>query len=227
MKKVLIVEDDQIVANIYRNKFAVDGFQVEVALDGHAGLELVRQFRPDAIILDLMLPRMSGVDFMKHVRAQPDFHSVPIIVFSNTYLTNMVQEAWKAGATKCLSKANCTPRQVIEVVRGTIGSANLEAGVAANTGSSPAGTAFAAAPATRSSNVATVNLPASASAAQGDADAEFTADLRKSFIESLPATLATLRALLKGLIKADSEMARLKQVHELYRRIHALTGNAG
>jgi len=60
-----------------------------------------------------------------------------------------------------------------------------------------------------------------------DADAEFQADLRKSFIEGLPATLATLRALLQGLIKAESEMVRLKQVHELYRRIHALTGNAG
>jgi CheY-like chemotaxis protein len=67
----------------------------------------------------------------------------------------------------------------------------------------------------------------SATASSGDTDAEFTADLRRTFIESLPATLVTLRALLKGLIKADSEMARLKQVHELYRRIHALTGNAG
>ena len=45
---------------------------------------------------------------------------MPVIVFSNTYLTNMVQEAWKAGATKCLSKANCTPKQVIEVVRSAL-----------------------------------------------------------------------------------------------------------
>src|SRR5215471_8416968 len=120
MKKVLIVEDDQIVANIYRNKFAVDGFQVEVAPDGYTGLELAHEFRPDAIILDLMLPRMSGVDFMKQIRAHPDFRQLPVIVFSNTYLSNMVQEAWKAGATKCLSKANCTPKQVIEVVRSTL-----------------------------------------------------------------------------------------------------------
>src|SRR5438132_2885683 len=120
MKKILIVEDDQIVANIYRNKFSVDGFQVEIALDGQLGLEMVRSFRPDAVILDLMLPNMTGVELMKKIRLEQDFQQLPVIVFSNTYLTNMVQEAWKAGATKCLSKANCTPKQVIDVVRNAI-----------------------------------------------------------------------------------------------------------
>src|SRR6266850_6390004 len=120
MKKILIVEDDQIVANIYRNKFSVDGFQVEIALDGQLGLELVHSFRPDAVILDLMLPKMTGVELMKKIRLEEDFQHLPVIVFSNTYLTNMVQEAWKAGATKCLSKANCTPKQVLEVLRNAI-----------------------------------------------------------------------------------------------------------
>ena len=61
-----------------------------------------------------------GVELMKKLRSEPDFQKLPVIVFSNTYLTNMVQEAWKAGATKCLSKANCTPKQVIEVVRSAL-----------------------------------------------------------------------------------------------------------
>src|SRR6185369_12544005 len=119
-KKILIVEDDQIVANIYRNKFSVEGYDVEVALDGQSGMEMLKSFRPDAVVLDLMLPKMTGVDFMKQIRAQSDFQQLPVIVFSNTYLTNLVQEAWKAGATKCLSKANCTPKQVMEVLRATI-----------------------------------------------------------------------------------------------------------
>jgi len=121
MKKILIVEDDQIVANIYRNKFTVEGYKVEVATDGMVGIDLVSSFRPDAVILDLMLPSLTGVEFVKRVRANPDTQNLPVIVFSNTYLTNMVQEAWKAGATKCLSKANCTPKQVIEVLRSTLG----------------------------------------------------------------------------------------------------------
>src|SRR5437667_9903335 len=103
MKKILIIEDDQIVANIYRNKFSVEGYTVEIAHDGHAGLETIRSFRPDAVILDLMLPKLTGVELMKKVRSESEFQKLPIIVFSNTYLTNMVQEAWKAGATKCLS----------------------------------------------------------------------------------------------------------------------------
>src|SRR5437867_5987257 len=120
MKKILIIEDDQIVANIYRNKFSIEGYTVEIAHDGHAGLETIKSFKPDAVILDLMLPKITGVELMKKVRAETEFQKLPIIVFSNTYLTNMVQEAWKAGATKCLSKANCTPKQVIEVVRSTL-----------------------------------------------------------------------------------------------------------
>src|SRR5437588_8829337 len=120
MKKILIVEDDQIVANIYRNKFSVEGFQVEIALDGEAGMEMLRSFRPDAVILDLMLPRLTGVELMKKIRAEPDCQQLPVVVFSNTYLTNMVQEAWKAGAPKCLSKANCTPKQVMTVVKNAL-----------------------------------------------------------------------------------------------------------
>jgi DNA-binding response OmpR family regulator len=121
MKKILIVEDDKVVANIYRNKLSHEGFKVEVALDGMVGLDLVSSFCPDAVILDLMLPSLTGVEFVKRVRANSATHELPVIVFSNTYLTNMVQEAWKAGATKCLSKANCTPKQVIEVLRNALG----------------------------------------------------------------------------------------------------------
>src|SRR5580698_103553 len=120
MKKVLIIEDDQLVANIYSNKFSVDHFQVETAMDGAAGFDLIGTFHPDVVILDLMLPKVSGLDLLKKIRSQPGLEKLPIIVFSNTYLSNMVQEAWKAGATKCLSKANCTPKQVIEVVRGLV-----------------------------------------------------------------------------------------------------------
>ena len=89
----------------------------------------MRTFQPDIILLDLMLPKMSGVDFIIHVRSEADFAKLPIIVFSNTYLTNMIQEAWKAGANKCLSKTNCTPRDVLEVVRQTIGASGAVAAI--------------------------------------------------------------------------------------------------
>src|SRR5260221_1862987 len=138
MKKILIIEDDQLVANIYRNKFSMEGFMVEVALDGESGLELVNTFRPAIVILDLMLPKVTGLDLLKKIRSQPAFKHLPIIVFSNTYLSNMVQEAWKAGATKCLSNANCTPKQVIEVVRNAITATATAAALAESQASEPA-----------------------------------------------------------------------------------------
>jgi CheY-like chemotaxis protein len=184
-----------------------------------AGLEMVHSFRPDAVILDLMLPKMTGVELMKKIRSEPDFQQLPVIVFSNTYLTNMVQEAWKAGATKCLSKANCTPKQVIEVVRSAL-SPN---GVPAAPPPSPVEAHEPARPLHAPSQPA----PASDRGATRDPDAEFQADLCASFIEGLPATLATVRMLLQELFKAENEIARLKPLHELYRRIHAVTGNAG
>lgn len=210
MKKILIIEDDQIVANIYRNKFSVEGYNVEIAHDGHTGVETIRSFRPDAVILDLMLPKITGVEVMKQVRAEPDFQKLPIIVFSNTYLSNMVQEAWKAGATKCLSKANCTPKQLIDVVRSTLSTPNAASAAEAAGGSTAETTA--------------AQKPASSPAR--NEDAQFQADLRKTFIEGLPSTLAGLRTLLLGMSKGD-QFARSKQVHEMYRRIHGITSNAG
>jgi CheY-like chemotaxis protein len=193
---------------------------VEIARDGAAGLEMVHQFRPDAAILDLMLPKMTGVEIIKRLRADPDFARLPLIVFSNTYLTNMVQEAWKAGATKCLSKACCTPKQVMDVVRSLLaGNA-----VATNASAPPPNLAGASVP---SQPAAPPPTPAVGCANSKDQDAEFQAELRQDFIESLPSTIVVLRALLQGLTKAEGEAGRLKQLHELYRRIHSVAGNAG
>jgi DNA-binding response OmpR family regulator len=208
MKKILIIEDDQIVANVYRNKLAVEGYRAESAADGETGLKVMRTFKPDAIVLDLMLPGISGIDVIKQVRSETEFSKLPIIVFSNTYLTNLIQEAWKAGATKCISKSNCSPKEVLDVVRHTIG----------ESGSMPKINPPAAATPTPAAK--TIEMGA-------ETDSAFQADLRDAFIDSLPATLISLRAALQTLIKADNEMTRLKEIYELYRRIHALNGNAG
>jgi len=201
MKKILIIEDDQIVANVYRNKLNVEGYQTEIAADGETGLKIMRTFKPDLIVLDLMLPKMSGVDVIRSVRSEADFSKLPIVVFSNTYLTNMIQQAWKAGANKCLSKASCSPGEILDVVHNTIG---------------PSGV-MTSRPATDGDAKKKID-PA--------ADIAFQADLRKSFVESLPLTLVTLRGGLQSLIKAEDEVNRLKNIYELYRRIHALNGNA-
>jgi DNA-binding response OmpR family regulator len=212
--KILIIEDDQLVANIYRNKFALEGFTAETASDGDVGLELVQSFRPDAILLDLVLPRMTGLEVMRKVRAQKEFQELPVIVISNTYLTNMVQEAWKAGATKCLSKASCTPKQVIEAVRSTL---KMNGATTVTYPKAQTGATRTAGPQPKAQT-----LEASA-----EADAEFQADLRRDFVNSLPGILSSFRTVLQGLIKAENEAARFKQIQELFRRSHSLASNAG
>jgi DNA-binding response OmpR family regulator len=206
MKKILIIEDDQIVANVYRNKFAVEGYRTEAAHDGESGLQLMRTFQPDAIVLDLMLPKMSGVEVIKEIRSDAEFSKVPIIVFSNMYLTNLVQDAWKAGATKCVSKINCSPKEFLDLVRHTIGKSGAFLQVHQKTEDAPK---------------TKPDSPA------GESYAAFQADLRKQFINDLPATLTTLRAGLQKLIKSDTQVTRLKQIHELCRCVHAVNGNAG
>jgi CheY-like chemotaxis protein len=207
MKKILIIEDDQIVANVYRNKLVVDGYQTEIAQDGEIGLKLLRSFRPDAIVLDLILPQMSGVEVIKVIRGDQAFAKLPIIVLSNTYLTNLIRDAWQAGATKCVSKINCSPKALVEMMHSTIG----DSGAIKQPPRKTEGPA-AAAP---------------AAAARGrDSEATFQDNLRKTFVANLPATLADLRASLQGLTKADTETGRLKQIHELYRRIHTINGVA-
>ena len=218
MRKILIVEDDQLVAHTYGNRFSREGFQVKIAADGKVGLELVHSFRPDAVILDLMLPRLTGVELTRRIRAEAGLKQLPVIVFSNAYLTSMMQEALKAGATTCLSKATSMPKQVVELVRSML---PPEAPPIAN----PQAMVDAAAPA-RQSPVRAPVAAASDTATSGDPDAVFQAALRKSFIEGLPAALTTLRTSLQGVIKAESEPARLAQIRELDRRINALTGNA-
>jgi DNA-binding response OmpR family regulator len=208
MKKILIIEDDQIVGNVYRNKLAVEGYSIEVALDGETGLKVMRTFKPQLILLDLMLPGISGVDVIKEVRGEEEFSKTPIIIFSNTYLTNLIQEAWRAGANKCLSKSSCTPKDVIDIVRNSIG----ESGAMTQT--------------QRPQSAAEVAATSKPTELAKENDAEFQADLRKAFIENLPATLYSLRTVLQALVKAENEMARLKQVYELYRQVHALNGNA-
>ncbi len=210
--KILIIEDDQLVANIYRNKFALEGFTAETAADGDVGLELLNSFRPDAVLLDLVLPRVTGLEVMRKLRAQKDFKELPVIVFSNTYMSNMVQEAWKAGATKCLSKASCTPKQVIDAVRSTL---------------KPNGTATATQTQSASASPATARAVTNNKNSKSDADDSFQADLRRDFVSALPNTLSGLRTLLQGLFKAENEAARIKQIQDLYRRTHSLSSNAG
>jgi CheY-like chemotaxis protein len=120
MKRVLIIEDDQIVATACRNRLGLEGFQVEVSHDGQNALDALRRFEPEALLLDLMLPGMSGVEVLRRVRSEPGFQQVPVIVFSNTWQSNLVEDAWQAGATRCLCKSRCPATELVAVLKDAL-----------------------------------------------------------------------------------------------------------
>jgi CheY-like chemotaxis protein len=116
MKKILIVEDELVVRSIYRRKYEISGYQVEVAEEGASALNLLPTFKPDAIQVDIMLPGIDGVEVIRQIRSWPDFKSTPILVVSSFYRPDLAAEAWKAGATKCVSKMDCTPNLALELI---------------------------------------------------------------------------------------------------------------
>ncbi len=117
MKKVLIIEDDPIVGKVHRALLEKEGYQVEVAGDGEKGFQQVHEFHPDAVMLDLMLPKLSGLDLLKKIRVESALRDLPVFVFTNAYVPTMIQEANRAGANTVFNKSSVTPNQIIGALR--------------------------------------------------------------------------------------------------------------
>jgi len=120
MSQLLLVEDDAIIASIYQRKLKMEGFEVTHAEDGEVAIEAAKAAPPEIVLLDLQLPKKNGVDVIEFLRGHATTQDVPIVVFTNSYLGSLVQSAWDAGATKCLTKAICTPKQVADVLHATL-----------------------------------------------------------------------------------------------------------
>ncbi len=88
MKKVLIVEDDTLILKAYHDKFVEEGFEVHDAMDGERGLTMALAMHPDAILLDLNMPRMDGMTVMKKLREDAWGKKVPIVIITNLELND-------------------------------------------------------------------------------------------------------------------------------------------
>jgi len=127
MKKILIVEDDQLVATAYRKRFGEAGYHVDWAPDGLEGIKMVGAIKPDVVLLDLLMPRLDGIEVLKYIRTHPDLKNLPVVVFSNSYMTNLVESAWRNGADQCLMKASTTSAQLFDAVNKAIQKAEARA----------------------------------------------------------------------------------------------------
>ncbi len=225
MKKILIIEDDPIVAHIYKSRLEKEGFKVEVSADGQTGYYRIYDLKPDAILLDLMLPKMNGVDLLKKIRAVREFEKMPILVFTNAYVANMIHESFSAGATGVYNKSTVTPRQVIDVLNaifsGTFIQHNVAEGKAPAASAKPDANAqfsTALAPASNTGKVTpTLN--------QND-DKAFQAELLKSFLSTTGVSVGEMRKSLQEITKATDESVRLGHIEHLYRKLRTYSTNA-
>jgi CheY-like chemotaxis protein len=126
MKTIFLIEDDAVVVKVYGAKFQREGFRVEVAEDGLIAMKTLLQVRPDIVVLDLMMPKLNGVDVLKYIRSTPELKKTPVIILSNAHMTSLAQEAAAIGAEKALLKSSCTPSQLLEVIDSLLSGAAAE-----------------------------------------------------------------------------------------------------
>jgi len=106
---VLLIEDDQVVLEMYRLKLSLDGYRVRVATDGEDGVAQAVDQRPDIIFLDIRLPKKDGFAVLHELRARPETSSIPVVILSNYGEKELVERGLKLGALEFLVKANTTP----------------------------------------------------------------------------------------------------------------------
>jgi DNA-binding response OmpR family regulator len=121
-KKILIalVEDDQLIAEMYTTKFMKEGFDIQHAVDGVAGLELVNKINPDIVLLDIIMPKLDGFQVLQQLRAEAEFKSTPVIMLSNLGQEEDVEKGRQLGATDYFIKTNFTPAAIVDKVKAIL-----------------------------------------------------------------------------------------------------------
>jgi DNA-binding response OmpR family regulator len=118
--KIAIIEDDQAISQMYRLKFEAEGYEVETAENGELGFGLTDKMRPDIILLDLMMPVMSGEEMLTKLRATSWGKKIKVIILTNRGEQEIPPEVKKLDVSALILKADMTPRQVAEIVKAKL-----------------------------------------------------------------------------------------------------------
>jgi DNA-binding response OmpR family regulator len=120
MTKIAIIEDDQAISQMYRIKFEAENYRVETAENGKLGLELIEKMRPTIILLDLMMPVMTGEEMLAKLRTKPWGKDLKVIILTNRGEQEIPDEVKNLGVSAIILKADMTPRQVAELVKSKL-----------------------------------------------------------------------------------------------------------
>ena len=117
MKKILVIEDEKILAEMYKDKLSKEGFKVMEAMEVKKALQLTKKEKPDLIVLDILLPRENGIIFLRKMRSDPEISSIPVVVLSNFDDSLTRKEALDLEVKDYLIKANLDPKETVERIK--------------------------------------------------------------------------------------------------------------
>jgi DNA-binding response OmpR family regulator len=118
--RVILVEDDTFLSGMYVKKLELEGFEVMLASDGKQGLKMIQDQLPDLILLDIMLPKMSGFDLLKEIKKEKNTKNIPVILLTNLGQKKHVEKGFALGAQDYLIKAHFMPSEVIDKVKNIL-----------------------------------------------------------------------------------------------------------
>jgi twitching motility two-component system response regulator PilH len=117
MAKILIVEDDPLMSRMYQKIFTFEGYDVEMAGDGEEGLEKARSIKPTLMLMDIMMPKMNGLQALEKLKADPETKAIPVIMLTNLAGQQDAETALSKGAIKYIIKSEYEPKQVTNMVK--------------------------------------------------------------------------------------------------------------
>ncbi|MFA5933373.1 MAG: response regulator [Microgenomates group bacterium] len=116
--RILIVEDDQFIREFYEELFTQEGYKVETASDGEMALDKIKQGGWNIVLLDIMLPKMDGIQILKNLNLKSSSLNIgPIIVLTNLGNNTIINEAFSLGASGYLIKSALNPEEVIKEIK--------------------------------------------------------------------------------------------------------------
>ena len=120
INKLLLVEDEKMLAEMYVTKFTSEGFEISHAADGEKGLVLAKELKPDLILLDIILPKIDGFAVLKELKQDATTRDIPVLLLTNLGQDEDVSKGKELGATDYLVKANHTPSEIVGKVKAFI-----------------------------------------------------------------------------------------------------------
>ena len=120
MAKILVVEDDALISRMYQKVFESEGYEVFMAVDGQIGLDLARTKKPTIILLDIMMPKLNGLQMLQQLKADPDIAKIPVIVLTNLSGAQDAERALELGAVRYIVKTEHKPKEVFDILKGIL-----------------------------------------------------------------------------------------------------------